>query len=821
MNKPINLFYIGVNHLVGKKKGLRVFSSVTATTIFASALFTGAFTNPAGQPKTVSANVIDSAPIDLNIVDQERLAKALQDRGIISKNASSAEVQKAVKHYIDKKNNTKVLKTNHDKKHHDEMDKKTKDFLTKQKDKLKKQLDKGHGNFKKGKPTGYVNVDPAKPSKYTEGVREDKVLVLLTEFEDFKHNNVDQEPGYMYAADFNKEHYEKLMFGDKDFTLFNGEKVKTFKQYYEEQSGGSYTVDGTVSEWLTVPGKAADYGDDNPAGGHDNLAPLGPRDLVKEALKAAVAKGMDLSEYDEFDLYDLDGDGNQNEPDGLVDHLMIIHAGTGQEAGGGKLGDNAIWSHRWVLNGVFAVPNTTAKVGYWGGKMAAYDYTIQPEDGAVGVFAHEFGHDLGLPDEYDTQYTGDGEPVASWSIMSGGSWNGNIAGTTPTSFSPQNKEFFQKTMGGNWANITEVNYEDINKDGVFATIDQSVTKSKNPGIVKVNLPKKAVKGIQPAFGQKYYYSTKGDDLHTTMTTPVIDLTSATSAKIDYKAYYDVEWDYDFLYINAIKEDGTKVLLDTIGDDDTDSDARAESTKGLWVDKFHDLSSLAGSKVKIQFEYVTDGGLALDGFAMDNLSVTVDGNVVFSDDAEGKPQVSLDGAVVSNGFDMKDHYYYLEWRNYAGSDKALEFGRGVKYNTGMLVWYADESFSDNWVGIHAGEGFLGVVDSHPKAIVGNLNGQPSVAQSTRYQVADAAFSFDKAPSWYINSPSRGIFDYKGLQGVTGFDDSKAYLDYVDYNGSATGGVIDDAGRKVPNLGLNFQVIGEAKDNSAGMVWIYKK
>ncbi|MBH0172695.1 immune inhibitor A [Fictibacillus sp. 23RED33] len=806
--------------MVGKKKGLRVFSSVTATTLFASALFTGAFATPAGQQSKVSASAVEAAPIDLNIVDQDRLGKVLQARGIISKNASTAEVQEAVKQYIEKKNNTKVLKANHDKKHQDEMDKKTKDFLKKQKDKLKKQLNKG--NLKKGKSDGIVNVDPAKPAKYNGGVREDKVLVLLTEFEDFKHNNVVQETGYMYAQDFSKEHYEKLMFGDKDFKLFNGEKVKTFKQYYEEQSGGSYTVDGTVSEWLTVPGKAADYGDDNPAGGHDNLAPLGPRDLVKEALKAAVASGMDLAEYDQFDLYDLDGDGDQNEPDGLVDHLMIIHAGTGQEAGGGKLGDNAIWSHRWTLNGVFAVPNTTAKVDYWGGKMAAYDYTIQPEDGAVGVFAHEYGHDLGLPDEYDTQYTGDGEPVASWSIMSGGSWNGNIAGTTPTSFSPQNKEFFQKTMGGNWANIEEVNYDEIGKFGVLTNIDQSVTKSKNPGIVKVNLPKKAVKGIQPAFGTKYYYSTKGDDLHTTMTTPEIDLTGAADAKLDLKAYYDIEFEYDYLYVNAFV-DGVKqdTPLKVYGDDDTDGDARAESTKGQWVNESYDLSQFAGKKVKVEFEYVTDGGLALDGFAMDNLAVTVDGKVVFTDDAEGKPQVSLDGAVVSNGYDMKDHFYYLEWRNYAGADKALEYARGVKYNTGMLVWYADESQTDNWVGVHPGEGFLGVVDAHPNAIVGNLNGQPSVIQSTRYQVADAAFSFDKAPSWYINSPSRGIFDYKGLKGVTGFDDSKAYIDNTDYNGALAGGVIDDAGRLVPQLGLNFQVIGEAKDNSAGMVWIYKK
>ncbi|WP_061811435.1 immune inhibitor A domain-containing protein [Rossellomorea vietnamensis] len=793
-----------------KKSALKVLTSITATTIVASTLFAGSVAGSRVVPAAAKDTTIESAPIDLNIINEDRLAKALQDKGVISKNASSSEIQKAVKEYINKKKNVKGTKTSETTKQ-DEMDKKTKDFLKKQKNKLMKQLEKGHANFKKGKPTESVKVDSAKQAKYKGDVRTDKVLVLLTEFADFKHNNVEQEEGYMYSDDFNKEHYEKLMFGDKDFKLFNGEKVKTFKQFYEEQSGGSYTLDGTVSEWLSVPGTAKEYGDDNPNGGHDNLAPKGPRDLVKDALNAAVASGMDLSQYDVFDQYDLDGDGNQNEPDGLVDHLMIIHAGTGQEAGGGALGDDAIWSHRWVVgNSPYKVPGTQAAVPYWGGQMAAFDYTIQPEDGAVGVFAHEFGHDLGLPDEYDTQYSGQGEPIASWSIMSGGSWNGNIAGTAPTSFSPQNKEFFQKTMGGNWANMTEINYEDIDKNGLATIIDQSVTKSKNPGVVKVNLPQKEVKGIQPAFGEKYYYSTKGDDLHTTLVSPEFDLTGATTASLDFKTLYDIEYDYDYLYVTAVTETGEEIELDVLGNDDTDGDARAESTKGQWVDKSYDLSQFAGDKVKILFEYVTDGGLALDGFAMDNATLKIDGNVVFTDDAEGEPKFTTDGFVVSNGFDTKDHYYYLEWRNYAGSDKALAFSRGVKYNTGLVVWYGDDSFTDNWVGVHPGEGFLGVVDSHPEAILGTRNGAPSTYQSTRYQVADAAFSLDKAPDWYIDSPSRGIFDYKGLAGVRAFDDSKTYMNNL----------IPDAGRKTPNYGLKFEVIGEAKDNTAGAVWIHK-
>ena len=74
---------------------------------------------------------------------------------------------------------------------------------------------------------------------------------------------------------------------------------------------------------------------------------------------------------------------------------MVVHAGVGQEAGGGKLKDDAIWSHRSKLGSKpYAIDGTKSSVSNWGGKMAAYDYTIEPEDGAVGVFAHEYGHDL-------------------------------------------------------------------------------------------------------------------------------------------------------------------------------------------------------------------------------------------------------------------------------------------------------------------------------------------------------------------------------------------------------------------------------------------
>ncbi|PFI05078.1 peptidase M6, partial [Bacillus cereus] len=426
------------------KKPFKVLSSIALTAVLGLSFGAGTQSAYAETPVNKTA----TSPVDDHLIPEERLADALKKRGVIDSKASETETKKAVEKYVENKKGENPGK---EAANGDQLTKDASDFLKKVKDAkadTKEKLNQPATGTPaatgpvKGGLNGKVPTSPAKQKDYNGEVRKDKVLVLLVEYADFKHNNIDKEPGYMYSNDFNKEHYEKMLFGNEPFTLDDGSKIETFKQYYEEQSGGSYTVDGTVTKWLTVPGKAADYGADAPGGGHDNKGPKGPRDLVKDALKAAVDSGIDLSEFDQFDQYDVNGDGNKNQPDGLIDHLMIIHAGVGQEAGGGKLGDDAIWSHRWTVGPKpFPIEGTQAKVPYWGGKMAAFDYTIEPEDGAVGVFAHEYGHDLGLPDEYDTQYSGQGEPIEAWSIMSGGSWAGKIAGTTPTSFSPQNKEF--------------------------------------------------------------------------------------------------------------------------------------------------------------------------------------------------------------------------------------------------------------------------------------------------------------------------------------------------------------------------------------------
>ena len=130
----------------------------------------------------------------------------------------------------------------------------------------------------------------------------------------------------------------------------------------------------------------------------------------------------ELATYDTWDRNDYDDDGNFNERDGYIDHFQIVHSGGDQADGDPHQGEDAIWSHRWKAfqnligtGGPAFNKDGGTQIGTTGLWVA--DYTIQPENGGVSVFAHEYGHDLGLPDHYDT--SGGGENGVNWWTIMG------------------------------------------------------------------------------------------------------------------------------------------------------------------------------------------------------------------------------------------------------------------------------------------------------------------------------------------------------------------------------------------------------------------
>ena len=128
--------------------------------------------------------------------------------------------------------------------------------------------------------------------------------------------------------------------------------------------------------------------------------PLGPGQLPIDAVAALADAQPDFpwADYDIEDQGDRDGDGDVLEPDGVIDHVVLVHAGEDKSGGGGAEGTYAIWAHSSAVAGGAAIPGTDLKLS---------NYIVQPEDSGVGVFAHEYGHDLGLPDLYDTSGAGE------------------------------------------------------------------------------------------------------------------------------------------------------------------------------------------------------------------------------------------------------------------------------------------------------------------------------------------------------------------------------------------------------------------------------
>ncbi len=748
-----------------------------------------------------------SGPFDAGMVNREKLLASLIKQGVINKNASPKQQEQQLSAYISKRAKGAIAITAN------QQDQKA----------VREDIQKAAG-IDPAK-AGASNKSKAKPDKVRGAwggeVQTDQVLVLLVDFPDYANSEITpaDNPVLLYE-NYTKEHYEDMIFGDGTYEGGNGEQLISMKEYYEQQSGGSYTIDGAVSKWYTASQPAAYYG-----GNDANENDVRPRELVQEALiHASQDPDIDLSKFDIEDIFDLDGDGNFREPDGIIDHLMIVHAGTGEEAGGGTVGADAIWSHSWNQAGPFIIPNTDGKdtSGNWGGSLVSFDYTIQPEDGATGVFAHEYGHDLGLPDEYDTAYTagGVGAPTEYWTLMSSGGWAGKINGTEPTGFSPYNKEYLQnKWPASNWFKNEEYSLEELRNGDVTVELDQASIKGQNADAVKITLPDKITQVNTPASGQYEYFSGSGNDLDNSLTTSV-DLSTAQTAELKFNAWYNIEQDWDFGSVQ-VQEAGSEWVAIPGNITTTDDPYQQNPGHGItgssngWTEAIFDLSAYAGKQIKLRINYWTDVAAALPGLYVDDLEVRVDGNAVILDDAESADSdFSQDGFTKTDGITISDHYYLIEWRSWAAADAALgRITRGASNLTldpGMVVWYVDNKYNDNWVGDHPGDGFLGVVDAHQKAARWSDDGS---LVATAYQIQDAAFSLNPTDEMFLDYSE--VFGLEPGTAGMALASQPAVPQFSDYNDYTTPELIY-SGRNVPKYGLEFTVLEQADDMSMAKI-----
>ena len=247
----------------------------------------------------------------------------------------------------------------------------------------------------KAKSAGAVNRQRANQSRHrthtdnqmTHGERH--IPVFLVQFTDLSFKVT--SPAEKFSAMLNQEGYSA-----------NG-GTGSVRDYYVDNSDGQFIPVFDVYGPVDLPNNMAYYGKNS---GEDDVRP-------EEALIHA-AKILD-SQVD-FSQYDSDHDG-------LVDMVLFYYAGYNEAEGGPA---NSIWPHSWDLQ-----YSSLGRTSYFD-EVRFGSYFCTSELGGyngtkmcgIGTTCHEFGHSLGLPDFYDTDYESNGQAggLYDFSLMDSGSY---------------------------------------------------------------------------------------------------------------------------------------------------------------------------------------------------------------------------------------------------------------------------------------------------------------------------------------------------------------------------------------------------------------
>ena len=195
----------------------------------------------------------------------------------------------------------------------------------------------------------------------------------------------------------------------------------SFTEYYTWVSGRRIRVRGEVVATAILPHDRNYYANDS-YGLNAISTPNNALGMLRDAVVIANPAA-------EWSRYDLDGDG-------FVDMVWVVHAGIGAELATSTRNLWSITSRASTGWGNGSAIETDDFVpGSFTQKIRIDRFTVLPELSAfhpgslseIGVYCHEFGHALGLPDLYDTTSLGGGANVGpgNWSLMSTGAYGGD------------------------------------------------------------------------------------------------------------------------------------------------------------------------------------------------------------------------------------------------------------------------------------------------------------------------------------------------------------------------------------------------------------
>ncbi len=207
-----------------------------------------------------------------------------------------------------------------------------------------------------------------------------------------------------------KQELEKMMFGSNDELEWY-----SLAGYYASSSFGQCKISGTVGDWYHVDSTIAEYANKNGTSGAQLIA-IEIQDLYRS--EYSMAKMLDDEEkMAKYDLTQYDAN-----KDGFIDSLILIYSAPIHTTG------ELQWAFCWNVPGAYGRYNPELEGVnrfFWASYWFFYDgylnhktkYPTIPDDlpqkiidgevePDVHTMTHEYGHVLGLPDYYITDYSG-------------------------------------------------------------------------------------------------------------------------------------------------------------------------------------------------------------------------------------------------------------------------------------------------------------------------------------------------------------------------------------------------------------------------------
>jgi M6 family metalloprotease-like protein len=242
-----------------------------------------------------------------------------------------------------------------------------------------------------------VNRARRSPAKAGIASGEKHFLVILVQFSDLSFQSSTAN------ADFT------ALLNEPGYNVNGG--TGSARDFYYDNSCGAFEPVFDVYGPVTLA-NAKDYYGGNDSGGNDKA----PEEAVQQACQ-------ELDSQVDFTRFDNDGNGD-------VDLVFMYYAGYGEADSDDE---DAIWPHQWELSSAGITLTLDGKT------INKYACTNEREGDSgnmcgIGTACHEFGHAMGLPDFYDTDYATNGQSAGMFffSTMDSGSYNND--GKTPPYF---------------------------------------------------------------------------------------------------------------------------------------------------------------------------------------------------------------------------------------------------------------------------------------------------------------------------------------------------------------------------------------------------